>query len=109
MDIVALTRKVEQLATDRPFGQLQMIRERLKGKRGLGPKIFRPQTVFRKSEKGHDWSYAFHFGGRREMQFNLGFEDDGKTLRYGVAFSFQGSRNFGSLDLLRPSVRRFNR
>jgi hypothetical protein len=109
MDIVAVTQRIEQLAKDRPFGQLQMVRGRLKGKRQLGPRIFRPQSTFPKFENGHDVSYAFHFGGRRELQFNIGFEDEGKTLHYGVAFSFQGSRTLGSLDVLKGPFERFNR
>ena len=109
MDIVAVTQKIEELATDHPFGQLQTIRGRLKGTSKLGSRIFRPQSRFRVIEDGHDWSYAFHFGGRRELQFNLGFEDHGKTLRYGVAFSFKGSRSLPSLDVLRNPFERFNR
>jgi hypothetical protein len=108
MDIIAVTQRIEELATDRPFGQLQTVRERLKGNRSLGPRIFRPQSVFRVKEGGHDLSYAFHFGGRHELQFNIGFEDNGKTLRYGAAFSFQGGRNLTDLEVLRRSVERFN-
>jgi hypothetical protein len=108
MDIVAIARQIEELATDRPFGQLQIVRARLKGKSSLGPRIFRPQSIFRRTEDGHDGSYAFHFGGRRELQFNVGFEDKGNILRYGVAFSFQGSRTLGSLDVLKGPVERFN-
>lgn len=36
--------------------------------------------------------YAFHKGGRRELQFNIGFEDHG-YFRYGVAFSLEADRN----------------
>jgi hypothetical protein len=108
MDIVAVTRRIEELATGRPFGQLQAVRGRIKGTSRLGSRIFRRQSTFRVIEDGHNSSYAFHFGGRQELQFNVGFEDNGKTLRYGVAFSFKGSRSFPGLDVLKMSFERFN-
>ena len=57
--------------------------------------------------------YAFHWGGRRELQFNLGIVDDsrGPRIRYGVAFSFEPSRTYPIKELrglLAPKVKRFN-
>jgi hypothetical protein len=98
--------RIEGLARNRPFGQLPQLRKRLKNIRQAHKQIFyfvrspnTPKTELR---------YAFHWGGRRELQFNLGLEDSGHTLRYGVAFSFQGNRNLTNLGVLRPSVDRFN-
>lgn len=34
-------------------------------------------------------SYAFHVGGRTELQFNIGLESGDEDLRYGVAFSLE--------------------
>lgn len=52
--------------------------------------------------------YAFHWGGRGELQFNVGFEDD-RYFRYGVAFSFEPSQNHPDpTGALAPKVARFN-
>jgi hypothetical protein len=52
--------------------------------------------------------YAFHKGGRRELQFNLGLEGDG-YFRYGVAFSLEPARILPDpVTVLRPKIERFN-
>lgn len=33
--------------------------------------------------------YAYHKGGRGELQFNIGFEEDGARFRFGVGFSLR--------------------
>ncbi|WP_143048319.1 hypothetical protein [Burkholderia sp. WP9] len=55
-----------------------------------------------------DW--AFHFGGRAELQFNIGMEEsDGKKyIRHGVAFSLEPSQTLPSIDTLLPKMRLFN-
>jgi hypothetical protein len=67
-----------------------------------GSNIFSSQTIH------SDW--AFHHGGRSELQFNIGIEsdDDRKTLRHGVAFSFDPSQTLPAIDVLIPKVRLFN-
>jgi hypothetical protein len=68
--------------------------------------------VFRLNAKTMQDRWACHWGGRTELQFNIGLEDGGAKLRYGVAFSFEESREYKSarlLALLRPKVRAFNR
>ena len=64
--------------------------------------IFTTQTI-------HD-RWAFHYGGRTEIQFNIGMEGgpEGDELRHGVAFSFQLSQSLPSIEVLVPKVRRFN-
>jgi hypothetical protein len=54
--------------------------------------------------------FAFHHGGRRELQFNIGFETVAgvREFRHGVAFSFETSRSLPTLDELYPKVARFN-
>jgi hypothetical protein len=54
--------------------------------------------------------YAFHHGGRTELQFNVGFEDmEGiGEVRYGVAFSLETSQTLPSIDVLIPKVKYFN-
>jgi hypothetical protein len=52
--------------------------------------------------------YAFHWGGRSELQFNIGFEDGGH-FRYGVAFSLEPDRNLPDpVSVLRPKIEAFN-
>jgi hypothetical protein len=85
------------------IGELQIIRAGLKGQaRRPGTNIFRSQTI------EEDW--AFHYGGRSELQFNIGREDvfEGIELRHGVAFSFELSQTLPSIDVLIPKVRHFD-
>jgi hypothetical protein len=75
---------IERRAPAYRFGELQSIRKDLKGLRRGARTIFRDETIFK--------SYAFHYGGRKELQFNIGFDqpDDGKKyLRHGVAISLE--------------------
>ena len=53
--------------------------------------------------------YAFHKGGREELQFNVGLEDEGAYFRYGVAFSLEPDRNLQDpVEVLEPKIKRFN-
>lgn len=81
------------------IGKLQYLRKEIKnlGKRMTGP-IF--------SQKSVKEDYAFHCGGRPELQFNIGIEEQG--FRHGVAFSFETSRSFPSIDELAEKVKYFN-
>lgn len=90
-------------AQSHPIGTLQEIRKELKQLKKLPThSIFTPSTT-------HE-SWAFHHGGRKELQFNVGFEpiDSVSYLRYGVAFSFETSQTLPDISLLLPKVRLFN-
>jgi hypothetical protein len=88
-------------ALSHPIGTLQEIR-------GHRPGV----ELFRLNSKTTQDRWACHWGGRTELQFNIGLGDEGsKRLRYGVAFSFQESREYKSselLALLRPKIKAFN-
>lgn len=102
-NINAIAQDLNRLAQARPIGKLQNIRTKLKGlRRPPGTEIFGSQTIH------EDW--AFHNGGRSELQFNIGTEDafGGIEIRHGVAFSFQLSQTLPSIDILVPRVRLFN-
>lgn len=87
-------------AREHPIGALQEIRTKLKRlSRRPQKDIFSPQTTF------DNW--AFHHGGRSELQFNIGLEDD-SNFRHGVAFSFQRTQTLSSIAILIPKVRLFN-
>ncbi|MGH2403364.1 MAG: hypothetical protein ACRDGN_02765, partial [bacterium] len=55
-------------------------------------------------------NYAFHVGGRTELQFNIGEEErDGQAVvRHGVAFSLELSQSLPSIEPLLPKIARFN-
>ncbi len=102
LNIPEIANKLNELASPHPIGKLQDIRTRLKKlNRRPGDKIFSVQTTF------DDW--AFHHGGRTELQFNIGADGDhDDALRHGVAFSFELSQTLPSIDVLVPKVKFFN-
>ena len=86
-------------AKDYEIGNLQKIRKDIKGLSRLSSRyIFDTRTVF------EEW--AWHYGGRRELQFNIGIE--GGSLRYGVAFSLELSQTLPSINILVPKIALFN-
>lgn len=104
-------KKISQIAEDlnrlslhHPIGSLQKIRAELRGlSRLAATTIFTDQSI-----KGN---YAFHFGGRTELQFNIGWEklpDDTVWFRHGVAFSLEMSRSVHSIDGLKIKIQKFN-
>ena len=81
------------------IGNLQNIRKDINGLSRLPSRfLFDKRTVFR------EWGW--HYGGRKELQFNIGIE--GEFLRYGVAFSLECSQSLPSIDILVPKIRLFN-
>jgi hypothetical protein len=105
LDINAIAQELNTRARTHThaIGELQSIRAELKGlARRPGTNIFSSQTI-------HE-NWAFHHGGRKELQFNIGTEDAfaGIELRYGVAFSFELSQTLPSIDPLIPKVRLFD-
>jgi hypothetical protein len=102
LNIREIAEELNERARSRGIGQLQAIRKNLKLKKTQpGTKIFNTQSTFN--------DYAFHYGGRTELQFNIGSADGGhENLRYGVAFSFEIGRNLPSLAILVPKVKFFN-
>ena len=99
--LISIVQEIESRAIGHEIGWLQEIRKELKGqKRQAGHTIFGTQTIF------NDW--AFHYGGRTELQFNVGFEPQNQ-LRHGLAFSFEPSQTLPNPEeVLIPRVRRFN-
>lgn len=99
MTIQSIAQKINTKSRNYNIGELQTLRKQIKG---LSKKptsdIFNYQTI---SE-----NYAFHVGGRTELQFNIGFEDEG--LRYGFAFSLEESQSLPNLDVLYPKILKLN-
>ena len=103
MSIRELATDLNRHSVDFEIGNLQKIRVCLRGlKQPPCPSIFYDRTI-------HD-GYAFHAGGRKELQFNIGEEerDDVGMIRYGVAFSLEPSQTLPTLDPLLPKIVRFN-
>jgi hypothetical protein len=89
------------------FAELPELRKKYLGKKQLPSKIFTAQTIF----DGDD-QYAFHHGGRDEMQFNFGDEYIGEDLftRFALCISLQSSRSLPNpVEDLEPFRSRFNR
>ena len=91
-------------STKYKVGKLQQLRSQIHG-------IRRTRQGFALGiPRKDDPSYAIHWGGRKELQFNVGVEND-SDVRFGVAFSFQPSGwcRFSQLnDALLPRIERFN-
>lgn len=102
-NLKTVTSQLNQRAFAHPIGRLQEIRAELHHG-GSGGNIFWPAST--KDD------YAFHYGGRRELQFNIAWDDvvrDGQ-LRHGVAFSFNRNQNLTKpVEVLRHKVERFNK
>jgi hypothetical protein len=102
ISLTAIVEEIEGKAEAREIGHLQEIRKELKSKTRLPyHRIFHPDTIKEKD------GYAFHYGGRTELQFNIGFEP-GNMFRHGVAFSLEPSQTLPDITLLLPKVKRFN-
>lgn len=81
------------------IGNLQNLRKEIGGLSRLpSKKLFDQRTVF------EEWGW--HYGGRKELQFNIGIEDE--NLRYGVAFSLDCSQSLPNIDILIPKILLFN-
>jgi hypothetical protein len=103
ISIIAIARDVNARSGGHAIGNLQDIRASLRGfSKRPASEIFTSLTIF------DDW--AFHHGGRRELQFNIGREwiDGREELRHGVAFSLELSQSLPSIDVLIPKIRLFN-
>lgn len=94
---------IEAAAKGYAIAGLQQLRARNRGLRRVG------RTIFGNRQLAESW--AFHWGGRDELQFNVGldyFPDGTRAFRAGVAFSFEPSRSLPDIEVLVPKVARFN-
>lgn len=103
-DLPAIAAELNAKSASHPIGRLQNIRQELKELAHLPDK-----NIFRIGSKTVVADWACHYGGRTELQFNIGKDGSGGAmLRHGVAFSFETSRTLPSIDVLKPKVRLFN-
>ncbi len=95
-----IANEINAKAKNYRFGKFQDIRKEIKGlSKKASSTIFTNQTI-------SDDGWAFHYGGRKEIQFNIGLEKEG--LRYGVAFSLETSRSLPDLSILYPKILKLN-
>lgn len=100
MNIEELAHALNHASHAFEIGSLQKIRARLRSlDRSPCRNIFTKQTI-------HD-NYAFHVGGRTELQFNIGTEGQDR-IRHGVAFSLEPSRTLPTIDPLVDKIKLFN-
>lgn len=105
MTILEISYKLNNLAFTHKhiFDSIQEIRYENIGKR---PRTWRPFADFSIKD-----NYAFHAGGRKELQFNIGQDwiNDETIFRYGVAFSLNEDRTLhNSKAEFKPLIERFN-
>lgn len=94
---------IEAAAGSYEIANLQRLRARNRGLQRVA------RTIFGTRARADDW--AFHLGGREELQFNVGLDnmpDGARAFRAGVAFSFEPSRSLPDVEILVPKVARFN-
>lgn len=101
MNIPELAIEINRSLNDHLMVHFQELRKRLKNLRKL-----RTKKIFTFDTIRDDW--AFHNGGRSEIQFNIGKERQGQTIRYGLAFSLEPSRALPNPMILRNKIERLN-
>lgn len=101
MTLKQLTKQINEYIAENSFlRDFQYYRRQAKNKKGGNNDFFTPQTTFK--------SYAFHYGGRSEMQFNIG--EDENLFRYGLAFSLESSQSLPAPEIeLKSSILKFNK
>ena len=85
------------------LGKLQHLRKEIIGLSRLASK-----KVFLENPASDRW--VIHYGGRTELQFNIGLEDrdSGDEARFGVAFSLARSQSLQDIGELFPKIDLFN-
>ena len=101
--IEQLAFEISDRATSRPIGTMQKLRAQRKG-------LTQPPGLFDRRTIWEEWAY--HVGGRQELQFNIGYESIAggvNVFRHGLAFSLQPSRTVPDVSIFRERIRKFNR
>ena len=101
MNIKDVAERINELAADYKMAEFQAIRKSLKElQRMASRKIFTSQSIF------VSYGYAFHWGGRKEIQYNIWEVREG--FRYGLAFSLSTSQTLPDISIFEPKIKRFN-
>lgn len=108
MDIRQIAQRLNQKAVEEGYdiGELPELRKKFLHKKKLPSTIFTYHTIFEEE------NYAFHHGGRDEIQFNVGEDGiDGEShTRYALCFSLDPSHSLPDpVNDLNPFRDRFNK
>lgn len=104
MTIWEVSEKINQLAYKYKMGNFQNIRKELKNfKRVTSKNIFSKRSI-----KDDKHIYAFHSGGRKEIQYNIGYEEEYDLFRYGLAFSLKTSKFLRDISFFKPKINKYN-
>lgn len=97
-DLAVFAKEINKSAQNYDMKDFQCIRKQIHpGARGI--------YIFPSKTKHED--YAYHYGGRSELQFNIGFHGR-EELRYGIAFSLERGGYFGNPMDLKTKVQKLN-
>lgn len=102
MDIKEIAETINAKAKDYQMSTFFQLRKQLHGKERVKSKnIFTSQSIFD--------DYAYHIGGRHELQFNIGFikRDGEDKFRYGVALSLEENKSLPEYRELEKQFIRF--
>ena len=93
--IATIAEEINEAAVDYRMHGFQDIRKNIQGlSRRPTWKIFMSKSI--KENEG----WAFHWGGRTEIQFNIGLEGElHEFIRYGLAFSLERSQTLQDYEL----------
>lgn len=95
--------RLNKLSKDFDISKLQYIRKNIKNMKSA------PLTYEIFSNKSIIDHYAFHSGGRNEIQINIGYEESKNRFRYGIAFSIESGRTLPMpVKTMRPKIKKFN-
>ncbi|MCI5831162.1 MAG: hypothetical protein SPJ89_06435 [Treponema sp.] len=99
VSIKTIAAELNKASKNYRIGNIQKIRKEI-----LGFDRSHVKSIFNKNSiNGY---YTFHDGGRKELQFNIGYEEE--MFRYGIAFSFVIDRTLTDSRILIPQVERLN-
>lgn len=101
MELREIANKINEKSIHYRIGELQSLRKKIKG---LQRKV--ANTIFVDNPHTLTENWAYHYGGRSEIQFNIGFEKEG--FRYGLAFSLESSRTLSDISILFPKIYKLN-
>ena len=104
MNISKIADNLNEKSKDYQIAQLQNYRVEIN-------KLSQPYTydIFSNKSIKYKDNYAYHSGGRKEMQINIGFEPDREEFRAGFAFSIEPSRSLTEpVEIFKPKIKRFN-
>lgn len=105
MNITQIAEKINTLSNKYKMKHFQQLRKQIHNLSQLTWNgIFSPKTIFKDKD-----IYVFHYGGRSEIQYNIGYEPESKSFRYGLAFSLEKGINLKDpVGTLGPKIKRFN-